>query len=350
MIRLTAFTLRGVELALHICSALGEGEVWTLPKFQREGVRCYRALSDWTEEQFAQKYDLIFVGATGIAVRSIAPHVRDKWSDPAVLSVDELGCYVIPLLSGHAGGANRLARRLAALMGAQPVITTATDLNQLFAVDEWAVRQGIPVTDPEAAKAISAALLEGEEVGFASELPHGPLPDGVRERPARPDFALTCRAGERFPAGTLVLHPRLLTVGIGCRRGTGVEELEAAVCAVLTEHGLARESVAAFASIDLKRSEAGLHALAERWAVPLSFYSAGELADLPGVFTASEFVRSVTGVDNVCERSALLCAEGGQLLAFKTALDGVTVAVARRPCFYEFLDEEELLCHPAPTT
>lgn len=337
MICFTAFTRRGVALALRLCSALGEGEVWALPKFRQAGLLCYESLADWTEQKFAQNYDMVFVGATGIAVRSIAPHVRDKWSDPAVLSVDEWGSYVIPLLSGHAGGANRLARRLAGLIGAVPVISTATDLNHLFAVDEWAVRNSIPVTKPNAAKAISAALLEGERVGFASELPHGPLPDGVEERPFAPDFALTCRVKTRFPDRTLVLHPRLLTVGIGCRTGTSVDTLEEAVCAVLSEHGLAWESVAALASIDLKRAEAGLWALAERWGVPIYFYSAGELADLPGVFTGSTFVESVTGVDNVCERSAVLCAGNGKLMVLKTCFPGITVAIARKDCFYEFL-------------
>lgn len=336
MICFTGFTRQGVALALRLCSALGEGEVWALPKFRQVGLLCYESLSDWTEEKFAQDYDMVFVGATGIAVRAIAPYVCDKWSDPAVLSVDELGCYVIPLLSGHAGGANRLARHLAALIGAVPVISTATDLHHLFSVDEWAVRQGIPVTDPEAAKAVSAALLEGERVGFASELPHGPLPEGVEERPFAPDFALTCRTGGRFPDRTLVLHPRLLTVGIGCKAGTGVDALERAVKAVLSEHGLAWESVAALASIDLKRSEAGLWKLAERWGLPIYFYSAEELSLLPGVFTGSPFVESVTGVDNVCERSAVLSAVNGKLMVLKTCFPGVTVAVARKDCFFEF--------------
>ena len=336
MICFTAFTRRGVALALRARDALGEGQVWTLPKFRQEGVECYESLSDWTEEQFAQNHDLVFVGAAGIAVRSIAPCVRDKWSDPAVLSMDEQGNYVIPLLSGHAGGANRLARRLSRLIGAVPVISTATDLHQLFAVDEWAVRSGIPVADPAAAKAISAALLEGEKLGFFSELSHGPLPEGFEERPFAPDLALTCRAAERFPERTLVLHPRLLTVGLGCKAGTSTDALEEAVSSVLREHGLARESVATLASIDLKRGEAGLLALSERWGVPLSFYSAEALSDLPGVFTASDFVQSVTGVDNVCERSAVLSAGNGALMVLKTRFPGITVAVARRDCFFEF--------------
>ena len=334
----TAFTRRGIELAQRICSALGEGEVWSLPKFASMGTECYTSLSDWTEDVFAQKHDLLFVGAAGIAVRAIAPCVRDKWSDPAVLSVDELGSYVIPLLSGHAGGANRLARRIAGCIGATPVISTATDLNQIFAVDEWAVRNGIPVTDKTAAKAISAALLEGEQLRFASELPHGPLPLGFSANAFEPDLALTCRRRERFPEKALVLHPRLLTVGLGCRRGTEVEVIEKAVLTVLQDHGLSPESVEAFASITLKQDEPGFQALSERWQLPFHFYTPEELRNLPGVFTASPFVESVTGVDNVCERSAVLCAQGGHLMALKTPMGAVTVAVARRECFFEFTE------------
>lgn len=337
---LTAFTRRGVTLALRLRDLLGEGEVWTLVQFAREGVRVYASLSDWTAERFAQNYGLVYVGAVGIAVRAIAPCVRDKRTDPPVLAVDEGGRWVVPLLSGHVGGANALARRAAALLGAEAVLTTATDVRGLFAVDQWAAEHGMTIPDPAAAKRVSAALLEGRTVGFVSELPHGPLPAQVAEGESVPGFAVSCRGGDCFPPGMLVLHPKLLSVGVGCKRGTSVQRLEAAVRGALLDAHLALESMEALASIDRKSDEPGLLALAERWGVPCRFYTADELRAVPGAFTASAFVQSVTGVDNVCERSAVRSAEGGTLLVRRRAGDGVTVAVARKVCFYSFCDEE----------
>lgn len=333
---LTAFTARGVALACRLVPLMGEGQVWALEKFRTEAVQTYTSLSRWTAEQFALKNDIIFVSATGIAVRAIAPYLQDKLTDPAILAVDEMGRFVVPLLSGHVGGANRLARRVAELLNAVPVISTATDLNRRFAVDEWAAAQGMAISDRGAAKAISAALLAGQEVGFCSEFPHSPLPEGVTEGADAPCFAVTCRRGGQFPAGTLALHPKVLAVGIGCKKGLPPEQVSAAVNQVMEGNGLAVESVACLASITLKQDDAGIHRLAKELDVPSRFYSPEELAAVEGNFTPSPFVRSVTGVDNVCERGACLASGGGQLLVKKTALSGVTVAVARRDYFVRF--------------
>ncbi|MCD8190000.1 MAG: cobalamin biosynthesis protein [Clostridiales bacterium] len=332
---LTAFTRQGTALACRIASALG-GQVWTLPKFQREGTETYSALSQWTGEHFAAGDDIIFVSAVGIAVRAIAPYLRDKLTDPAILVVDEAGWFVVPVLSGHVGGANRLARQVARVIGATPVISTATDVNGRFAVDEWAAAQGLLITNRATAKAISAALLAVEPVGFTSEFPHGLLPEGVMEGNIVPGFAVTCRSDDAFPDGTLVLHPKVLTVGVGCKKDLPWSRVEEAVFDVFRRRGLALESVFCLASIDLKREDAGIRILAERLGVPCRFYTAEELAAAEGSFPDSAFVRSVTGVSSVCDRAACLAAEGGPLLAEKIACDGVTVALARRDYFVRF--------------
>ncbi|MCD7888157.1 MAG: cobalamin biosynthesis protein [Clostridiales bacterium] len=332
---LTAFTQRGTALACRLAAALG-GTVYTLPKFQREGTETYVSLSQWTGERFAAGDDIIFVSAVGVAVRTIAPFLQDKFVDPAILAVDEAGRFVVPILSGHVGGANRLARQVGQIIGATAVVSTATDVNGRFAVDEWAAARGLPITDRVAAKAISAALLAGEPVGFASEFPHDPLPEGVTEEPITPGFAVTCRSDSAFPAGTLVLHPRALAVGIGCKKNLPSERVAEVVSDLLRRRGLALESVCCLASIDLKREDAGIRRLAEQLDVPCLFYTAEELAAAEGTFPGSAFVRSVTGVDSVCDRAACLAAEGGPLLVEKTARDGVTVAVARRDYFVRF--------------
>lgn len=329
-VALTAFTRRGAALAQRLAGALApEGCTLALPQALAASLdlpHAYDSLRQWTGERFADADALIFVGAAGIAVRAVAPYVRDKFTDPAVISLDELGQYVIPLLSGHVGGANDLARRLAALTGGTAVISTATDVNGLFAVDQWAVERSMAITDRTLAKEISAALLRGERVGFASDFTDDCPPDLY---PGRADIGVwvTYRAaGGPFPR-TLRLVPRRLYLGIGCRRGTSEEAIRAAVSEALA--GIDPAAVAGAATIDLKRDEAGLLSFCRRYALPLTFYSAEALAAQPGEFTPSPFVERVTGVDNVCERAAAALSHGCILLPKQTK-DGVTVSVAER--------------------
>lgn len=267
----------------------------------------------------------MFVGAAGIAVRAIAPHVRDKFSDPAVVSVDEAGRFAVPLLSGHVGGANELARRVAALTGGQAAVSTATDVNGLFAVDVWAQERNMALTDRTLAKEVSAALLEGRPVGFASDFGH-PCPEGLTTGTAELGVWITDRTGEGPFPRALRLAPRSLILGIGCRRGTPEAAIAAAADAALA--GLAPEAVAGVATIELKKDEPGLLAFCARRGLPLTTYSAEALAAVAGDFTPSAFVQGITGVDNVCERAA--AAAGGRIIVPKQANNGVTAAVARK--------------------
>lgn len=315
-----AFTAKGEALAHRLAEAL-PGSV----------SRCGGdvTLKGWTAEHFAQDEALIFVGAVGIAVRAIAPHCRSKAADPAVVAVDEGGNFAVPLLSGHLGGANALARALAKACGAVPVITTATDVNGLFAVDLWAKAQNCAVLEPERIKHVSGALLAGQTVRYWSPWPvAGETPAGVKkaDAPEAADFALTLT-----PQGeALHLVPRIGVLGVGCRRGTTAQQLKEAFAAFCAASGLSPAAVCAAASIDLKKDEPGLAAFCKAHGWPITFYPADELRAVPGQFTPSAFVASVTGVDNVCERSAVK-ASGGMLLLPKTAGGGVTLALAVRP-------------------
>ena len=317
-----AFTDRGMALAETLAAALGG-----------ETMRCGRPLKldAWTAAEFSKADGLVFVGAAGIAVRAIAPHVRSKTSDPAVVAVDECGQFAVPLLSGHLGGANDLARSVAKVCGAVPVITTATDANGVFAVDEWAKRQGCAVLNAERIKLVSGALLAGKPVRVRSPWPIvGEPPAGVIPVESGPcDVALdVCGGAEE----ALRLVPGIAVLGVGCRRGTSCETLEAAFAALLRKTGLAASAVCAAATIDLKQDEAGLLEFCARHGWPLRTYTAAELQAAQGEFTSSEFVSRVTGVDNVCERAAVLAAgEGGMLRWTKQAGGGVTMAVALRP-------------------
>ena len=320
-----AFTRRGAELGKQLAEAL-EASLHVPARFAGEvGAEAYDSLEGWTERMWGEKDALIFVGACGIAVRAIAPHVRDKFTDPAVVSVDEGGRFVIPLLSGHVGGANELALRVAALTGGQAAISTATDVNGLFAVDVWARERDMVMTDRTLAKEVSAALLEGRPVGFASDFGH-PCPAGLTEGPAEIGVWVTWKTGNGPFAHTLWLAPKGLVLGIGCRRGTPQTAIEEAVAAALT--GYEPAAVDQVATIDLKEHEPGLLAFCAAHHLPLSVYSAEELAAVEGEFTPSDFVKGITGVDNVCERAAVRA--GGAILVPKQAKNGVTVAVAGR--------------------
>lgn len=326
---LFAYSRRGCETATRLRSCLPDAEVraYTLEKYLLPGFSPIPKPSQALYERcFSWADAMIFVSSCGIAVRQIAPYVRDKKTDPAVICVDELGTYVIPLLSGHIGGANALAKSLAAFLEAEAVITTATDLNHRFSVDTWATEHGLLLSDMHAAKAVSAAILE-RDVPLHTSLPiAGTLPSGVVSG-SRGDVGICIGWETEAPfAVTLRIIPRVLHLGLGCRKGTPMEAIRDAVDSVLQANQLDPRAIRCAASIDLKAQEAGLLAFCEELGIPVTFYSAEALQTVQGDFTPSDFVRSITGVDNVCERAALLGAD--KLIVKKTAGNGVTVAIA----------------------
>ncbi len=293
------------------------------------------SLSQWTREQFSQKEGIVFIGAAGIAVRAIAPFLRSKAEDPAVVVMDDRGRFSISLLSGHLGGANDLAMRLAGIAGGQAVITTATDNHGRFAVDLFAREQGLVITELKKIKEISAASLKGEKIGFHCDFPFsGKLPDGlVSGKVFRINLWITMKekAEKEVLRNSLRLVPKVLVVGIGCRKGVSAETIERVVDLLFREWNLSPEGMAACASIDIKKEEEGICQFAAAKDVPFYTYPARVLEETEGEFSSSSFVKQITGVDNVCERAALACVKslgGGRLLAGKKAAEGVTAAVA----------------------
>ncbi len=297
-----------------------------------------------SDEIYGRLFDsndvLIFVGACGIAVRKIAPYIKDKQTDPAVICIDELGTYVIPILSGHIGRANAIARYIAEQIGSTAVITTATDINGRFSVDSWAARNGFIIDDIKAAKEVSSAILE-QDIPLISEFKiAGQLPAGIRSEDGntvrsyndnadrfRNDIGIYIGCNIRKPfSRTLRLIPKAVHLGIGCRKGTDEDSIRQAVDKVLSEHDIDKRAVKCISSIDIKSGEKGLLDYAEHNNLPINFYSAEELNNLDGDFTSSEFVKGITGVDNVCERAAMIGAE--HLLVRKNAVNGVTIAAA----------------------
>lgn len=329
-IALFAYSRQGCKTARRVLEHWGDDEIraFTMERFEEPGFEpirrpskpFYGPLFDWADA-------FVFIGSCGIAVREIAPHVKSKLTDPAVIAVDELARFSISLLSGHIGGGNELALELADFLGATPVITTATDINGRFSVDTWAARQGLYITNLQTAKHVSARILESP-VPVSSDFPVvTKLPSGTVEGTSG-DIGICISYRKREPfAETLLLVPTVLHLGIGCRRGTSCQAIEAAVSRVCREHGIHPKAIKQAASIDLKADEKGLLEYCKKQDLPVAFYTAEELRGVPGQFTASERVLKVTGVDNVCERAAIIGAE--KLLVRKTAMDGVTVAIAQ---------------------
>lgn len=298
----------------------------------------FASVYDLTAELF-QEYDaLIFICAAGIAVRAVAPHVRSKAADPAVLVIDEQGRFVIPILSGHLGGANALAQELAARLGAVPVVTTATDTGGKFSPDSFAAANFLRITDLSAAKAVAAAVLAGEPVGLVSDYPYVNCPPELH--PGK-----DCRVGlcispdetkKPFPV-TLSLLPRDLVLGIGCRKGASCQQIEEQV----RKSGIPLERVCFAATIDRKAEEPGLLAFCAKHRLKLASTTAEALMNVPGEFHGSEFVRKTVGTDNVCERSAVYFA-GGAVCYPKSSGNGVACAAAEREICLDFDKRRDL--------
>lgn len=355
-ILMTACTGKGMDLMDRAAEFFRKNgsEVYTAVKCSAFPERSIKeTLSSWVDGHIANADVLVVFGSTGIAVRLIAPHVRDKYHDPAVLVVDERGRYCISLLSGHMGGANSLCRKLAVFLGAKPVVTTATDLGGLFSVDTFAKKYGLAVNRPDLVKQLSANLLQGKHcriwsddfaaLGEAGEKAAAKLAsirdaalkqNGVTSVPAARASEADVVISPFLQEGKLCLTPRCVAVGVGCRKGVNEVQVKRTFWKACHEAGcgeLNPQAAACAATIELKSGERGLQAFCGALSIPLTVYSAEELMKLDGSFSSSSFVREITGADNVCERSAVRLAEGGPLLAGKTCGEGVTVALALMP-------------------
>lgn len=307
------------------------------------------SLRDWTGRRFAESDAIIFIGACGIAVRSIAPFVSSKKTDPAVVVIDEQGKFAISLLSGHIGGANELTEEISNLLHATPVITTATDINNKFAVDVFAKTNGCYISDMTMAKEISAALVNGNSVGFASDFPWvGEIPkelqlldeeDETKEKPEMGIYVTNSYLKHPF-VHTLYLVPKIITLGVGCKKDTPADTVEKVVRKACDELLIPSVSMELVASIDLKKEEQGILEYCKERNLPFETYSAEQLKEVEGSFAESKFVEETTGVDNVCERSAILGSskhgEKSNLILRKYAEDGVTAALARRKWSVQF--------------
>jgi len=350
---LYAFSAQGLALARSLARSLARNpersperlterpftaDVFAPQRLAGQGETAFASIFDTLAETFSRYQRHVFVGATGIAVRAIAPLLRGKAVDPAVAVLDQSARFAISLVSGHIGGANELARELARLTGATAVITTGTDVAGLPAVDELACARGMALENLPAAKAVSAALLEGRPVQVHD--PEGRLLDGedfgglfAATKPADWDAAapgVWCdwRSGGAFQA-TFRVYPRCLCLGLGSRKNVSAGEILAHIATVFAQQGLSPQSVAAVGTAVIKRDDPGLCAAAAALGPEVVFYELEALATVEAA-GQSETVSRRTGTGSVSEAAALLLSGGGELISPKSKTGRVTCAVALR--------------------
>ncbi len=340
-INVIAFSTNGCRTAKRLKDAFPEEDMRIFAKTQCDtlGVeRIEEKASVWTGKSFEECDAIVYIGAIGIAVRYIAPYIKAKTVDPAIIGMDEHGRWTVALLAGHIGGANALTARIAERMGSEPIITTATDLNGKFSVDTFATVNNLRIMGLRTAQDVSVRVLDNAFVGFTSELPvEGNLPAGLTLADSG-EFGVSISTDiEKKPFGTTMrLVPMDIILGVGCKRDTDPEKMREFVSDILKEDGIPAQRIGAVCSVDLKKDEAAILELAKHFRVPAKFYTSEELMALEGDFTKSEFVKSVTSVDCVCERSSVK-PFGGEIIRRKTAKDGMTIAICRRPMELRFI-------------
>jgi cobalt-precorrin 5A hydrolase len=357
-----AITRHGVEIARRLCGQLAGSDLFVSDRLRSSAPPGARQLPLPMGPLLADvftAYDChVFIISVGAVVRMIAPLIVDKKVDPAVVCVDDDARFAICVLSGHVGRGNSMAARVADALGAQPVITTASDVRGTLTVDILGRELGWTLDDPDRNVTRGcAAVVNGSPVVFVQETGEPswwpedkPLPEGVRYAASLDDtdpgsaemllVATDRDFRETHPEHwrkAVIYRPKSLVVGLGCDRGAATEMVERGLTAALAGHRLSPRSVKAIATVDRKQDEPAFLALSERFGWPLVVYPAAELDAVPGIENPSETVKRHVGSRGVAEPAALLCAGSAELLVPKeiytepAAGRSMTIAVARVP-------------------
>lgn len=335
-----AVTAKGLVLGRRLADHLGATLFAPVRLADAHDATPFASLAQLVAATFDARPAHVFVCACGIAVRAIAPHLRDKAHDPAVVCLDDAGRFAVSLLSGHLGGANALVRDLAALTGAIPVVTTATDAAGAPAIEMLARDNGLKLGNPPAVRRVNAALAAGRRVAVFDPLGLFSVADAQAAAffewvaapavPGAPDadtplVVVDWRLGPEAP-DRLYLRPQVLVAGVGCRRGAPAADILGLLERVCRKRGLSRDSIGVVASIEAKRDEPGLLEAAARLGAALAFFSPEQLAAVPAPHP-SDTVKRHMGVGSVCEAAAMLASVGGKLLAPKTVTKCSTAAL-----------------------
>lgn len=351
---IVAITKHGVELARNLHTTFQKSDLYYMSKFKTDDEANYQITLFEGNVRFLlaslfQSYKgIIFIFSLGAVVRMIAPLLKDKKTDPAVVVIDEKGQFAISVVSGHIGGANDLTKQVALLLGATPVITTASDVQQTIAVDLLGKSFGWVLEASQMLTKVSASVVNEEHVAIIQESggknwwdQDRPLPDTIKKYPTietaldtEPNAAIiiTHRILDdtKLFKNYVIYRPKAIVLGIGCNRGTRLEEIEQVICETLTELQFSIKSVKAICSIDLKKDEVGLLAVTEKYNWDFVCYSANELNSVP-IESPSETVFQYTGAYGVSEPAALLYSGAKELSLTKKKSGNVTISVAVIP-------------------
>ncbi|WP_066368878.1 cobalt-precorrin 5A hydrolase [Neobacillus fumarioli] len=348
-----AITKHGAELARKIGHYFHNADIYYPSKFEKgdesaKNIQLFTGNVRFALPALFHTYKgLIFIISLGAVVRLIAPLLKDKKTDPAVVVVDEKGDHVISALSGHIGGANELTKEVAAAIKARPVITTAADVQETIAVDLFGKRFGWVWDSPEKLTPVSAAVVNEEKIAIIQESGEKdwwqherPLPKNImvydsiqKALQSHPDAALVITHRILSEEEKQILHkgvlyrPKVIVLGIGCNRGTSSEEIEAVINETLAELHFSKKSVKALCTIDLKKDEAGLIEVAVKNKWEFVYYTREELNSIK-IEEPSETVFKYTGAYGVSEPAARLYSRAEKLELVKKKSGNVTISVA----------------------
>ncbi len=330
MTAIISLSKHGNTLAKRLSGMLNNGTCYTLPKWNLHGFSTIEGkLKDFCGKLF-QNYDsLIFIMASGIVVRSIAPWLKDKRTDPAVIVIDDKGHNVISLLSGHLGGANALALKISTLISANPVITTASDVNKLPSVDMLAKENGLVIDSMEDAKTITAKIINGENIELADD--SGILQQSLMAVPdgqSTGKVIVTNKLEIKEIVPFVKLIPQNIILGIGCKKNTSPEKLEAFIFNTCKRFNVDTRSIKTIASISIKDGEEAIMRIANKLNCQLKFFNAETLKTVDDKFQGSAFVLAKVGVSSVSTSAAYLAGKkSGQFIVQKEIEDGMTLSI-----------------------
>lgn len=336
-IAIVSLTENGRRISLKIAEKLSERHIITrfaYEKYTDSSAVAFCGLKSVIASNFHKFDAIIFVCACGIAVRMIAPHIVSKFSDPAVVVIDEQGKFVVSLLSGHVGGANALTEKIAQLIGAVPVITTATDVGGKFSPDSFAAANNLHMCELDLAKEIAALIVDSKKIGFYCEYDYINFTGEYFSDNSDIGICISNNVTKNTFKKTLHLVPKNIIIGVGCRKNTPLEMLENFILNNLADNDIEIFRLKKICSINIKQNENAIAEFSSKYSLPAEFFSSEELMGVPGNFSSSEFVMKTTGADNVCERSAV-CG-GGTLIVRKIAENGMTFAAAEEELIIDF--------------
>lgn len=352
---IVAVTKKGVALGSRLQQLLADSHLYVPLKYSTAEIkdehRYTSPVKDVVNEIFDRYRYLVLIMATGIAVRAVAPVIKDKRTDPGVVVIDDSGSSCISLLSGHLGGANELAEKIASMINAHPVITTASDINKTISADMLGSDFGWILEENEYINAVSSALVNGESVGIFQEAGERNWRDETEESPdnihifesidelahAGPqaailitDRVLDDKYLKALPVYSIIYRPKSLVIGIGCNRGTTCAEIEAAVCSIFQTYGLSVKSIRNISTITIKKNETGILEFAEKYGLPVEYFGKEVLCKIEFPSSPSETVLKYTGTPSVCESAAIISSGSSSLIVPKTSHNRkVTIAIAR---------------------